>query len=122
MNFLELILPILSFLISVAFYTLSERKLISSMQRRSGPNIAGIFGIFQPIIDGVKAIIKEQIRPLRSFFIFFVLAPFICFLISLILINVLSFNYTRTYFDEYLNIIFFLSISSFNVFGIILAG
>lgn len=122
MVFLELLLPIISFLISVAFYTLSERKLISSVQRRTGPNIAGLFGLLQPIVDGIKAILKEQIRPLRSFFLFFILAPLICFLISLTLINVVSFNYTRTYFDEYLNIIFFLSISSFNVFGIILAG
>jgi len=122
MYFLEIILPILSFLISVAFYTLSERKLIASVQRRSGPNIAGIFGLFQPIVDGLKAILKEQVRPLRSFFLFFILAPFICFLISLLLINILALNYSRTYFDEYLNIIFFLSVSSFNVFGIILAG
>jgi NADH:ubiquinone oxidoreductase subunit H len=70
----------------------------------------------------VKALFKEQIRPLRSFFLFFILAPFICFLISLLLINILAFNYSRTYFDEYLNMIFFLSVSSFNVFGIILAG
>ena len=119
---LEIITPILCLLITVAFYTLTERKLIASIQRRTGPNVVGLFGLLQPIIDGVKAILKEQIKPLRSFFYFFILAPAICFLISLMLLNFLSFHYTRGYFDEILNIIFFLSLSSFNVFGILLAG
>jgi NADH:ubiquinone oxidoreductase subunit H len=78
--------------------------------------------LLQPIIDGVKAILKEQIKPLRNFFYFFILAPAICFLISLMLLNFVSFWYTRGYFDEVLNMIFFLSLSSFNVFGILFAG
>jgi len=69
----------LSLLISVAFYTLTERKLIAAIQRRTGPNVVGLFGLLQPIIDGVKAILKEQIKPLRNFFYFFILAPAICF-------------------------------------------
>jgi NADH:ubiquinone oxidoreductase subunit H len=76
----------------------------------------------QPLVDGAKAIFKEQIKPLRSFFYFFILSPFICFLISLMLLNFISFYYTKGYFDEILNFIFFLSLSSFNVFGILLAG
>lgn len=122
MVFLEIIFPILSLLIAVAFYTLTERKLIASIQRRTGPNIVGFFGLLQPLVDGLKAIFKEQIKPLRNLFYFFILAPFICFFISLLLINFIAFSYTRIYYDDFLNIIFFLGISSFNVFGILLAG
>jgi len=122
MLFLEIIVTVISLLISVAYYTLTERKIIASIQRRSGPNVVGIFGLLQPLIDGFKAIMKEQIKPLRSFFYFFIMAPFICFLISLMLLNFISFFSTRGYFDEILNFIFFLSLSSFNVFGILLAG
>ena len=122
MFILEIFAPLLSIIICVAYYTLAERKIIASIQRRKGPNVAGIFGILQPIIDGVKAILKEQTKPLRSFFYFFLIAPFVCFFLSLILLNFLSFNYTRGYFDEYLNMIFYLAISSFNVFGLIFAG
>ena len=122
MFLLELLIPILSFLICVAYYTLAERKIIAYIQRRKGPNIVGFWGILQPIIDGIKAVLKEQTKPLRNIFYFFILAPFLCFLISLTLLNFISFQYTRGYFDEYLNMIFFLAISSFNVFGLILAG
>ena len=122
MIIIEIIITVISLLISVAYYTLTERKLIASIQRRSGPNIVGIWGLLQPLVDGGKAIFKEQIKPLRSFFYFFILAPFICFLISLILLNFISFSYSSGYFDEILNFIFFLSLSSFNVFGILLAG
>jgi len=79
-------------------------------------------GILQPISDGFKAVVKEQIKPLRNFFYYFLLSPFICFLISLMLLNFISFHYTRSYFDDYLNFIFFIGLSSFNVFGIIFAG
>ena len=122
MFLLEILIPILSILVSVAYYTLAERKIIAYIQRRKGPNIVGFWGLLQPIIDGLKAIFKEQIKPLRNLTYLFILAPFICFLISLTLLNFLSFSLTKGYFDEYLNMIFFLSISSFNVFGIIFAG
>ena len=122
MFLLEILIPILSILVSVAYYTLAERKIIAYIQRRQGPNIVGFWGLLQPIIDGLKAIFKEQIKPLRNLTYLFILAPFICFLISLTLLNFLSFSLTKGYFDEYLNMIFFLSISSFNVFGIIFAG
>jgi NADH-ubiquinone oxidoreductase chain 1 len=120
--FIELLIPILSILICVSFYTLTERKIIAFIQRRKGPDVVGLFGLLQPIIDGFKAILKEQIKPLRSLFYFFLISPFLCFVISLLLLNFISLQYTRGYFDEYLNMIFFLSISSFNVFGLILAG
>lgn len=122
MIILEILFPILSLLISVAFYTLTERKLIASIQRRTGPNVVGNFGLLQPLADGLKAIFKEQIKPLRNLFYFFLLSPFICFFISLLLINFIAFWYSRFYYDDFLNIIFFLAISSFNVFGIFLAG
>lgn len=122
MFLIEILIPILSILVSVAYYTLAERKIIAYIQRRKGPNIVGFWGLLQPIIDGLKAIFKEQIKPLRNLTYLFILAPFICFLISLTLLNFLSFSFTKGYFDEYLNMIFFLSISSFNVFGIIFAG
>jgi NADH:ubiquinone oxidoreductase subunit H len=122
MFILEILIPILSVLICVAYYTLAERKIIASIQRRQGPNVVGVLGLLQPIIDGVKAVLKEQITPLRGIIFLFILAPFLCFFISLLLLNFLSFSYTRGYFDEYLNMILFLSISSFNIFGLIFAG
>ena len=120
---LYLILPIvLPIIITVAFYTLAERKIIAAIQRRTGPNVVGIWGILQPFADGLKAILKEQIKPLRAVFYLFIFSPILTFLLSLLALNFICFKITRSYFDEYLNFFFFFIISSFNVFGIIFAG
>lgn len=117
-----IIILILPIVLTVAFYVLTERKIIASIQRRTGPNVVGWWGALQPIADGLKAILKEQIKPLRSVFYLFLFAPILTFLISLLALNFICFKFTRSYFDEYLNFLFFFSISSFNVFGIIFAG
>lgn len=71
MFLLEVLYTILFSLFCVAYFTLAERKIIAYIQRRKGPNVVGIWGLIQPIIDGIKAIIKEQLKPLRSFFFIF---------------------------------------------------
>lgn len=50
-SFLSLVVPIL---ISIAYLTLAERKIMASMQKRKGPNVVGIFGLLQPLADGLK--------------------------------------------------------------------
>jgi NADH:ubiquinone oxidoreductase subunit H len=77
-----MLLPII---ISIALLTLTERKVLGSIQRRKGPNIIGIYGILQPITDGIKLLIKESLLPHKSNLIFYIISPFITFLISLIL-------------------------------------
>ena len=54
------------FLIAVAYYTLAERKIMASVQRRLGPNVVGPWGLLQPLADGLKLIIKEIVIPTRA--------------------------------------------------------
>ena len=65
----KIILPfivILPVLIATAYFTLAERKILASVQRRIGPTTTGIWGILQPIADGVKLLTKENLVPSNS--------------------------------------------------------
>jgi NADH-quinone oxidoreductase subunit H len=77
-------LPLIIFvLLAVAYFTLYERKLLASMQRRRGPNVVGIFGLLQPIADGLKLLAKESVIPYSSNFFIFLLSPLITFILAL---------------------------------------
>nr|YP_002727988.1 NADH dehydrogenase subunit 1 [Chamaeleo dilepis]ABM90409.1 NADH dehydrogenase subunit 1 [Chamaeleo dilepis] len=81
-NLLTTFIPIL---IAVAFLTLLERKTLSYMQLRKGPNIVGPQGILQPITDGVKLLIKEPVRPKQSSPIMFTAAPTLALTLSMLM-------------------------------------
>jgi len=78
---LIIIVPVL---ISVAFFTLLERKIMASIQRRRGPNVVGILGVLQPFADGLKLLIKETIIPSKANKIIFILAPILALFLSFI--------------------------------------
>ena len=121
-NLLITILTIVPVIIAVAFFTLAERKIMGSIQRRVGPNVVGFWGILQPIADGLKLILKELILPSKAFLLLFLFAPLLTFFLSLINWVVIPFNFQNIYVDLTYGIFFFLSVSSLGVYGIILAG
>jgi NADH:ubiquinone oxidoreductase subunit H len=80
---LKSLIIIVFLLVAVAFFTVLERKLIASVQRRRGPNIVGTFGMLQAGADGAKLLIKETVIPSSSNPIIFVLSPIFTFIIVL---------------------------------------
>ena len=76
---------IVPLVLTIAFFTLMERKIIGAMQLRLGPNFVGLGGILQPLTDGIKLLLKETILPTHAQKNMFLFAPFLLFLLSLTL-------------------------------------
>jgi NADH-quinone oxidoreductase subunit H len=119
---LFILISLLPLLLNIAFFTLAERKLMASIQRRRGPNVVGLFGLFQPLSDGIKILLKEIITPYRSHKIIFYLAPILMFSLTLTNWSLLSFSYGDNYLIFELSLLLIFAISSFNIYSIILSG
>ena len=79
-SYLALVVPLL---VAVAFFTVYERHILAATQRRQGPNIVGFYGLFQPIADGLKLLLKESILPTRANLLIFILSPVFTFGLAL---------------------------------------
>jgi len=119
---LKILIIIVPLLLSIAYFTLAERKIMGSMQRRRGPNVVGIFGLLQPLSDGLKLLIKETILPSSANKIIFIIAPIITFVLSLMGWAVIPFNETAVLSDINIGILYLFAMSSLGVYGIILSG
>lgn len=113
---------VLPLLIAVAYLTLMERKVIAAMQQRKGPNVVGIFGLLQPLADGLKLIVKETVLPSKANTFIFIFSPILTFLLSLMSWAVIPFGEGIVLADLNVGLSYLLAISSLGVYGIIAAG
>jgi NADH-quinone oxidoreductase subunit H len=116
---LSIIIPLL---ISVAYFTISERKIMGIIQRRKGPNIIGFVGLLQPLADGLKLFTKETILPSDSNVILFLIAPLLTFMLSLMGWCVIPYNEDVIFVNLNVGVLYLLAISSLGVYGILVAG
>jgi len=117
--FLVLVVPVL---ISVAYLTLAERKVMGSMQQRKGPNVVGFLGLLQPLADGLKLLLKETVIPTNASTFSFVFAPVLTLFLSLFGWSVIPLSFTGFYVDLNVSLLFIFAVSSLGVYGIILSG
>jgi NADH-quinone oxidoreductase subunit H len=119
---LKLLVLIIPVLLGVAYLTLAERKVLGAIQKRVGPNLVGIFGILQPLSDGLKLLIKESLVPSTANKVIFTAAPIISFILAILGWVVIPIEFGIVIADINLGILYLFAISSLAVYGIVFAG
>jgi NADH-quinone oxidoreductase subunit H len=134
LSILKVVVVVVLTLMTVAYTVLLERKVLGRIQNRWGPSRVGPFGLLQPLADGIKLFLKEDLMPLASERPLFILAPIIALACSLISISVVPFGKVThatvngvavdmfNVADLNIGLLVILGITSIGVYGIALSG
>ena len=109
-------------ILTVAFSTYFERKIIGHMQGRMGPNRVGPLGLLQPFADVIKLLIKEVVVPTRSNRFLFIIAPLLSIVPALATWAVIPLTEGFVIADINAGLLYVLALTSMGVYGVILAG
>nr|AWV83912.1 NADH dehydrogenase subunit 1 [Tettigades distanti] len=120
MFLLTMLVTILFVLIGVAFLTLMERKLLSYIQMRKGPNKVGFIGIMQPISDAIKLFFSEQTMPILSNYFIYMISPIMGLFNSMLVWSIYPYLINCTSFN--LGVLFFFCCISMSVYSIMISG
>lgn len=118
-KYLLIVIPIL---ISVAYLTLLERKILGYSQHRKGPNTVGLYGLLQPLADGVKLFSKEFSIPNHVNITSYMISPVIALTTALILWVSIPILFNANVSNINLSLLLILALSSISVYAILLAG
>nr|YP_001648571.1 NADH dehydrogenase subunit 1 [Ptilocaulis walpersi]ABW83892.1 NADH dehydrogenase subunit 1 [Ptilocaulis walpersi] len=119
---LKIIAILIPLLISIAYLTLAERKVLGYIQCRKGPNVVGIYGLLQPLADGLKLFIKEIIIPNHANFFIYIIAPIFSFTLALLAWGVIPYERGVVLSDLGVGILYLFAVSSISVYAILMSG
>lgn len=121
-TFIKILIIVVPLLISVAYFTLAERKILGAIQRRRGPNVVGVFGLLQPLADGLKLFVKETVIPSSANKLIFICSPMVWFITSLLGWAVIPYNKYSFLSELNIGVVYLFAVSSLGVYGIIMSG
>lgn len=119
---IQILMFLVPVLIAVAYLTYAERKIISAMQMRIGPNVVGWFGLLQPFADALKLLTKETILPTGASPVVFFLAPMVTFSLAMLAWAVIPVSAGWVISDLNVGVLYLFAISSLGVYGVVMAG
>ena len=119
---IKILIIVVPLLISVAYFTLAERKILGAIQRRRGPNVIGVYGLLQPLVDGFKLLVKETIIPSNADKFVFIISPIITFVISLMGWVIIPYDKYSLLSELNVGVLYLFAVSSLGVYGIIMSG
>jgi NADH-quinone oxidoreductase subunit H len=107
---------------ALAYTTLMERRVMAFVQMRPGPNRVGPFGLLQPLADGLKFLLKEQVVPTNANVLLYYAAPIVSLVPALLSFSVIPFGPDLKMSDVSVSLLFVFAITSLGVYGIVLGG
>jgi NADH-quinone oxidoreductase subunit H len=119
---LNIILLLGVFATLFALISVLERKILGRIQNRYGPNRVGPFGLLQPVADGIKMLIKEDVVPIRADKVVHFLAPIMMLLPAILALGVIPYGRNMTAFSIDGGILFFFAVGSAAELAVFMAG
>ncbi len=121
-NLIKIVLVVVPILLSVAYLTLWERKMIGYMHGRIGPNRVGPLGLLQPIADGLKLILKEIIIPSQASKLLYLIGPVMTIMPAMAAWAVIPFGPETVLANVNAGLLLLMAITSMEVYGVIISG
>ena len=118
----KIVVILVSLLISIAYLTLAERKVLGYMQARKGPNVVGVYGLLQPLADGLKLFIKEIIIPNHANMFIYIVAPILSLTLAFIAWGVIPYGPGVVLSDLGIGVLYLFVVSSISVYAVLMSG
>ena len=121
-SLVKILIVVVPLIVSIAYLTLAERKVLAAIQLRKRPNVVRFYGLIQPLADGLKLVLKETIIPSHANYVIFLLAPVVCLTLALVGWVVIPFGEGLVISDLNIGILYLFAVSSLGIYAVLCSG